>query len=122
MALNLAKYLAPLRWGAALATKKATATGAGGAVTINEVAGRITTEALTTAGAAEISYTVTNSKVAAGDTVLCTVGNGTNSTTPGPSLCGVTPAAGSFVVTIGNVNASALNGTLIIDFLVVKPA
>jgi len=97
---------------------KRTATGSGAAVTCNGFAGTITTEALTTAAAAELSYTVTNSKVKSTSVVLVSVANGTN-TTVGAGICSVTPASGSFVVVLTNSHASAaLDGTLKINFVV----
>lgn len=102
-------------------------TGAGGAVTqitnastgvtLNKVCGQITTVALTTAGAAEETFTVTNSAVAATDVVVVSTtyaGGGT----PAVSVKGV--AAGSFVVVITNLSASALDAVVVINFAVIK--
>lgn len=97
-----------------------TATASAGAATLNSGYGVITTESLTTAAAAVYTLTLTNAAIAAADIVHVTVGNGTN-TTVGPSLAGVTPAAGSVVIVIRNTHAaSALNGTLRVAFTVVK--
>lgn len=99
-------------------TKTASATA--GAATLNKGAGRITSEALTTAGLADYTLTLTNSAIAAADQVMVNVGNGTN--TQGDAVVGtVTPAAGSVVVVIRNAHATqALNGTLIVNFVVFK--
>jgi hypothetical protein len=89
-----------------------TATAAAGAVTLNSSRGVITSEALTTAAAAVYTLTWTNAAIAATSIPLCTVGNGTN-TTVGPSLAGVTPAAGSVVIVVRNTHAAAaFNGTI----------
>lgn len=102
-----------------LQIKKRTATGASSAATCNAFAGSVTTESLSTAAGAESTYTITNNKVKADSVVLVSIGNGTN-TTLGAAVVSVTPAAGSFVVTITNVHAaSALNGTLEINFVVI---
>lgn len=104
-------------------TKTATATGTGGTgtATLNKTSGKVTTGALTTAAAATHVLTMTNSKIAAGDTVLVTVGKGT-ATTGTPTVADVTPGNGSVVITIQNIHASAaINGTLVIGFLVLKP-
>jgi hypothetical protein len=94
------------------------ATSTAGAATINQQAGQITTEALTTAAGATYTMTLTNSLVSATSTVLVTVGKGT-ATTGTATVCWVTPAAGSAVITIQNINASAaLNGTITINFAV----
>lgn len=118
---KLSDTQAGVRYGAHLSAKGATATGAALAVTINSVAGVVTTESLSTAAAAEATYVITNNKIAATDIVLVSIGNGTN-TTVAPAVCAVTPAAGSVSVSFTNVHASsALNGTLKISFIVIRP-
>lgn len=98
-----------------------TVTGAAGAATLNNAgAGVITTEALTTAAAANFTETLTNNMIAATDIVLVSVGNGTNSAGT-PVLTTVTPGSGSVVIVIKNDHATnAFNGTLKISFVVVK--
>ncbi|NLS19890.1 hypothetical protein HGP16_25460 [Rhizobium sp. P40RR-XXII] len=102
-------------------TAVATGTGATGTATLNKTQGKITTGALTTAAAATHVLTLTNSAIAAGDTVFVTVGKGT-ATTGTPTVCDVTPGAGSVVITLQNIHASAaINGTLVVGYLVMKP-
>lgn len=103
-----------------LATEVGAATATTGAATLNDLAGIITSEALTTAAAGEYTLTLTNSKIAAGDLVFPTVGLGTSSAgTPG--IGGCTPASGSCVITVTNLHAAnAFNGTIKIGFFVVK--
>jgi hypothetical protein len=97
-----------------------TATASSGAATLNKMSGVITTEALTTAGLADYTLTLTNSDIAVGDVVLASIGNGTN-TAGDPVQGAVTPGAGSAVIVVRNAHATAaLNGTLIVGFLVVK--
>lgn len=98
-----------------------TATASAGAATLNAPAGKITSEALTTAQNAIYTLTLTNSEIAAADTVLVQVGDGTN-TQGTPMIVRVNPAAGSVVVTVANKHATAeaLNGTIVISFVVVK--
>lgn len=97
-----------------------TATATAGAATLNAGRGVVTSEALTTAAAAVYTLTLTNSSITASSIVLVSVGNGTN-TTVGPTLSGVTPAAGSAVISIRNTHAaSALNGTLKVSFIVIN--
>lgn len=100
-------------------TKTATATA--GAATLNKRAGKITSEALTTAQNAIYTLTLTNSDIAAADMVFASVTDGTN--TQGTPMIGlVTPAAGSVVIEVINKHASAeaFNGTVVVSFLVVK--
>jgi hypothetical protein len=100
-------------------TKTASATG--GAATLSKLSGKITSEALTTAQDASYTLTLTNTTIAAADTVFVSVANGTN--TQGTTVVTrVTPAAGSVVIVVTNKHstAQALNGTIVISFLVVK--
>ena len=97
-----------------------TATAVAGAATLAALTGKITTEALITAAAANYTLTLTNSLIAAADVVMVTVANGT-ATTGVPIVARVQPAAGSVVVVIRNVDAAvAFNGTLVASFQVLK--
>jgi len=94
------------------------ATSAATGVTVNALCGQITTVALTTAAAAEETFTVTNSKVAATDVVaVSTTYDGAG--TPMVSVRAV--GAGSFKVVITNLHASAaLDAALVVNFCVIK--
>lgn len=106
---------------APLAATAATATATTGAATLNAKSGKVTSEALTTAQNAFYTLTITNSEVKATDIAFASVANGTN-TQGTPMICRVTPGAGSLVVEIQNKHASAvaLNGTLVVSFMVVS--
>lgn len=97
-------------------TKTATATA--GAATLSKNAGVVTSEALTTAAGAVYTLTLTNTVIAATDTVLASVQNGTN-TQGWVHLERVTPGSGSVAITVRNIHASeALNGTIKISYVV----
>jgi hypothetical protein len=98
-----------------------TATATAGAATLAAVAGKVTTESLTTAQNLFYTLTITNTEIAAADAVFASVANGTN-TQGTPMIVRVTPAAGSLVIVVQNKHASAeaLNGTLVISFFAVK--
>jgi hypothetical protein len=107
--------------GGALNADSGTASATAGAATLAKMAGKITSEALTTAQDATYTLTLTNSTIAATDMVFVSLANGTN--TQGTPVVGrVTPGSGSVVITVVNKHATAeaLNGTLVISFLVVK--
>lgn len=81
----------------------------------------VTSEALTTAAGATYTLTLTNPRVASSSTVFATVKYGT-ATAGTPVVTRITPANGSVVVIVQNIHASsALDGTIIIDFLVLNP-
>jgi hypothetical protein len=97
-----------------------TATASGGAATLAKDSGKITSESLTTAAGATYTLTLTNSSIAAADMVFASVAYGT-ATAGTPTVTRVTPGANSVVIVIQNIHASAaLNGTIVISFLVAK--
>lgn len=99
-------------------TKTASATA--GAATLNKNAGVITSEALTTAAGATYTLTLTNSTIAAADQVFASVQLGT-ATTGMPVITTVKPGAGSVVIVVQNIHASAaLNGTIKVSFARLK--
>jgi hypothetical protein len=95
-------------------------TSASTGVTLSKRVGQITTVALTTAGGAEETFTVTNTTVEAQDIIpLSTTYNGAG--TPAFSVKNVTN--GSFDIVITNLHASnALNALMVINFRVLKGA
>jgi len=104
----------------ALGTGAKTATATAGAATLSESAGKVTSEALTTAAAATYTLTITNTRVEAGDQAFASVANGTNSA-GAPVVQTVTPGNGTLVIVVRNSHASAaFNGTLRVSFLVLK--
>lgn len=90
-------------------------------VTINKISGKITMNAASLAAGGEAKFTVTNSTVAASDVVVaCLASSGAN---PGSYLISVTAvAAGSFDITVSNVNTTGLGDALVINFVVIKAA
>jgi|SRR5882672_976663 len=96
-----------------------TATSTAAAATINHTEGQITTEALTTAAVTDYSFTLTNNAIAANSLVFVSANNGTNTIVP-IFAHSIVPSAGSVAFKVRNGHASsALNGTLILNFLVV---
>lgn len=91
------------------------------ALTISKMAGVITTEALTTAGAGSQAIVLTNTLIAAGDIILLTLAGGTN-TVKNITFQAVATANTGTITVYNNTAATALNGTLIINFLVIKTA
>jgi hypothetical protein len=90
-------------------------------VTINSDTGVITTFAETLAGAANLTFTVTNSAVTATSTVVASVQgySGTYTTNGTPLVQVNNVVAGAFDVKVLNAHASnALAGTLNIGFMV----
>lgn len=97
-----------------------TASATAGAATLHQPQGKITSEALTTAAAANYTLTLTNEKIVATDLVFVSVAYGT-ATAGTPVVSRVTPAAGSVVIVIKNDHASAaFDGTLVVSYFVVK--
>lgn len=106
--------------GATLGKSSGTATASSGAATLNALQGIITTEALTTAAAAEYTLTLTNNQIAVGDFVVASADAASSTGTPGIGGCAVT--AGQVVITVTNLHASAaFNAAIKIGFKVFKP-
>lgn len=91
------------------------------AVEINTLCGAITTNNASLAAEAAAEFTVTNSKVAAGDVVVVSQKSGSNG---GNTVVFVsTVADGSFKIKVANNNAAAgtaETGAIIINFAVIK--
>lgn len=105
------------------------ATGAGGSVTqatsrstgvtLNKISGAITTNNTSLAAGAEAQFTVTNSTVAIGDVILLSTRSGQTSNTSVAFVTAV--AAGSFQITLSNLNATTADtGAMVINFIVLK--
>lgn len=88
-------------------------------VTLNQAAGQITTTDASLAGGAEVSFTVTNDKVAATDVVAISLQSGASTGTYIVSVSAV--AAGSFDVTLSNVGTTA-GEALVLNYAVIKAA
>ena len=72
------------------------------------------------AAAAEVSFTVTNSEIAATDVVVV---NHASAGTAGSYLVGVSAiAAGSFGITVTNVSAGSLSEAIVLNFVALKGA
>ena len=89
-------------------------------VTLNTESGQITMNDAALAAAAEVSFTVTNSKVAATDVVVACHGS---AGTAGSYLVNANAiAAGSFAVTVSNVSGGSLSEAIVINFGALKGA
>ena len=94
------------------ATSKATG------VTLNNVAGAITMNNAALAAAAEVTFTVTNSKVSSGDVVL--VNHGSAGTAGTYIVQANTIADGSFKISVGNVSGSSASEAIVLNYIVFK--
>ena len=115
MKLNTANQLSAA---GSITANKVNGTEAANAVTASGMAGVITTSALTTAGGASYVITWTNTLITATSSVQITLAGGTN-TTENITLK-VVPGAGTATLTIyNNTAATALNGTILLAYLVI---
>jgi hypothetical protein len=103
--------------GSRIILDKAAGTCVANAVTINKNSGVITTEVLTTAGGAQQAITLTNSLISASSVLLCQWNGGTN-TTANITIVAAPGVGGAVITIVNNTAAIALNGTLIISFVV----
>ena len=96
------------------------ATNKGTGVTLNTESGQITMNNAAMAAAAEVSFTVTNSEIAANDVVV--VNHGSAGTAGSYLVAANTIAAGSFAITVSNVSAGSLSEAIVINFVALKGA
>lgn len=90
------------------------------AVELNTNSGQITMNGAALAGAAEVSFTLTNSQIAATDVVVVNHGS---VTTTGAYLVGVSAvASGSCSITVANLTGGALSEAIVLNFVVIKGA
>lgn len=89
-------------------------------VTLNKLCGAVTMNNASLAGGAEVSFTVTNSKVANTDTVVVNLKKGSG--TAGSYGIWAAPGAGTFDITVSNLSTGALAEAIVINFAIVKSA
>lgn len=96
------------------------ATAVAGAATLNKLSGTVTSEALTTAGGASYTLTITDTSILATDQVFASVALGT-ATTGMPVVTTVKPGAGTLTIVVRNATgAAALNGTIAVTFAALR--
>jgi hypothetical protein len=104
--------------GASIVANKVNGTESSNAVTASGMSGVITTSSLSTAGAGSYAITWTNTFIGSTNTVLLSIQGGSN-TTENITLK-VAPSSGTATLTIyNNTAATALNGTILIGYLVI---
>jgi hypothetical protein len=103
--------------GTAYIYTKANGTEAANAVTASGTAGVITTSALTTASGSAYAITWTNTSIATSSVIILSLMGGTNTRNTIELMA--TAGNGTSTLTITNNNAAALNGTVIIGYLVI---
>ena len=90
------------------------------AVELNANSGQITMDDAALAGAAEVSFTLTNSQIAATDVVVVNHGS---VATAGAYLVGVSAvASGSCSITVANLTGGSLGEAIVLNFVVIKGA
>ena len=103
-------------------------TGTGGAVTqitskstgvtLNKRCGQITMNNASLSAAAEVSFTLTNSVIAATDVVMICIGSGATAGAYNVQCDAV--AAGSCRISIGNMSSGPLGEAIVLNFVVIK--
>jgi hypothetical protein len=89
-------------------------------VTLDFPSGSITMNAAALADATNVSFTVTNSFIAATDVVI--VNHASAGTAGAYSVLANAVAAGSFAITVRNVSGGSLSQAIVLSFAVIKGA
>ena len=87
-------------------------------VTLNKRCGQITMNNASLSAAAEVSFTLTNSAIAATDVVMVCIGSG--ATAGAYSVQCDAVAAGSCRISIGNMSSGSLGEAIVLNFVVIK--
>jgi len=87
-------------------------------VTLNKVSGQITMNAAALAAAAEVSFTFTNSTIAATDVVVTAISSGATAGAYNTHVDAI--AAGSCRISITNFSSGSLSEAIVINFVVIK--
>lgn len=90
-------------------------------VTLNTVVGQITMNNAALAAAAEVAFTVTNSKVTALSVIIVNVASGQTAAEEHLVWVGAV-AAGSFDIAVSNLSGSSASDALVINFVVLGGA
>lgn len=88
-------------------------------VTLNELTGQITLHNATLNAGVSVSFTLTDSQIAAADMVLC---QHASAGTAGAYTVTAQPGAGSAAITVRNVTAGNLGEAIVLQFAVFKAA
>jgi hypothetical protein len=87
-------------------------------VTLNKRCGQITMNNASLTAAAEVSFTLTNSVIAATDVVMICIGSGATAGAYNVQCDAV--AAGSCRISIGNMSSGSLGEAIVLNFVVIK--
>ena len=87
-------------------------------VTLNKRCGQITMNAAALAGGAEVSFTLTNSVIAATDVLIVNIASGATAATYTAVVDAV--AAGSARITVGNHSGTSRSEAIVLNFVVIK--
>ncbi len=87
-------------------------------VTLNKRCGQITMNNASLSAAAEVSFTLTNSTIAATDVVMVCIGSGATAGAYNVQCDAV--AAGSCRISVGNMSSGSLGEALVLNFVVIK--
>ena len=111
------RFALPFGYGAGAGGTVTQASNKSTGVTLNTRSGQITMNAAELAADTAVSFTLTNSSIAATDLILV---NHVATGTTGAYIFGARAAAGSATITVRNVTSGALSEALVLGFAVIK--
>lgn len=109
----------PLGYGAGSGGTVTQATNKSTGVTLDTLTGQVTLNNAALAASTTVSFTLTNSQIAAGDLLVL---NHVSAGTAGAYTLNAQAAAGSASINVRNVTAGSLSEAIVIGFAVVKAA
>ena len=111
------RHVLPFGYGSGAGGTQTQATSKSTGVTLDTRCGQVTMNAAELAADTAVSFTLTNSQIAATDLIII---NHVSGGTTGAYLFGARAAAGSATITVRNVTAGTLSEAVVIAFAVVK--
>ena len=111
------RYILPFGYGAGAGGTVTQATNKSTGVTLNTRCGQVTMNGANLVTATAVSFTLTNSQIAATDVLIL---NNVSGGTLGAYMFGARCAAGSATITVRNLTAGDLAEALVIGFVVIK--
>ena len=111
------RFTLPFGYGAGAGGTVTQASNKSTGVTLNTRSGQITMNAAELAADTAVSFTLTNSSIAATDLILV---NHVATGTTGAYIFGARAAAGSATITVRNVTSGALSEALVLGFAIIK--
>lgn len=115
---RLNSNIAPMGYASGTGNSATQSTNKSNPVVLNSLCGQITMDSASLSAAAEVSFTLTNNKIAATDVVYVCIASGATAGAYNVQVDAV--AAGSCRISVGNMSTGPLSEAIVLNFVVIK--